>query len=179
MSAVVIDTNVLLIANGSHQAISPQCRAECVTRLLARQRDGVVVIDDAFRILAEYLHKTKPNQPKGVGDVFLKWLLQNAANEKRVHRVTINETAPDEYAEFPDPVLQPRFDAPDRKFAAVAHAHPSKPPVWQGADCKWLGWWPQLASQGVIVEFLCPADVQRFYVAKFPKHALPDLPSSR
>ena len=103
MSPVVIDTNVLLIANGSHQDVSPSCRAECITRLLAHQKSGVVVIDDAFRILKEYQHKTKPNQPKGVGDVFLKWLLQNAANGKRVHRVAIIETASDEFAEFPDP----------------------------------------------------------------------------
>jgi hypothetical protein len=131
VSPVVIDTNVLLIANGSHQDVSPQCRVECVARLLARQKSGVVVIDDAYRILKEYQHKTKPNQPKGVGNIFLKWLLQNAANGERVHRVAITETAPDEFSEFPDPVLQPLFDAPDRKFAAVAKAHPDKPPVWQ------------------------------------------------
>lgn len=107
MSPVVIDTNVLLIANGSHQDVSPSCRVECITRLLAHQKSGVVVIDDAFRILKEYQHKTKPNQPKGVGDAFLKWLLQNAANGKRVHRVAIIETASDEFAEFPDPALQP------------------------------------------------------------------------
>ena len=176
MSPVVIDTNVLLIANGSHQDVSPSCRAECITRLLAHQKSGVVVIDDAFRILKEYQHKTKPNQPKWVGDAFLKWLLQNAANGKRVHRVAITETASDEFAEFPDPALQPQFDAPDRKFAAVANAHPDKPPVWQGADCKWLNWWPQLDAQGVKVEFLCPADVSRFYAAKFPAHSVPDFP---
>jgi hypothetical protein len=176
VSPVVIDTKVLLIANGSHQDVSPQCRVECVARLLARQKSGVVVIDDAYRILKEYQHKTKPNQPKGVGNIFLKWLLQNAANGERVHRVAITETAPDEFSEFPDPVLQPLFDAPDRKFAAVAKAHPDKPPVWQGADCKWLNWWPQLDAQGVKVEFLCPTDVCRFYAAKFPNHPVPDLP---
>jgi hypothetical protein len=176
VSPVVIDTNVLLIANGSHQDVSPQCRVECVARLLARQKSGVVVIDDAYRILKEYQHKTKPNQPKGVGNIFLKWLLQNAANGERVHRVAITETAPDEFSEFPDPVLQPLFDAPDRKFAAVANAHPDKPPVWQGADCKRLNWWPQLDAQGVKVEFLCPIDVCRFYAAKFPNHPVPDLP---
>lgn len=73
-------------------------------------------------------------------------------------------------------ILQPQFDAPDRKFAAVANAHPDKPPIWQGADCKWLNWLPQLDAQGVKVEFLCPADVSRFYAAKFPAHPVPDLP---
>lgn len=177
MSAVVIDTNVLLVANGSHQNVSAPCRAECVTRLQARRKAGVVVIDDAFRILREYQHKTRPNQPKGVGDVFLKWLLQNQWNDKRVHRIAITETQPDAFAEFPDATLQSQFDPPDRKFVAVAHAHPDKPPIWQAADCKWLAWWPQLAAHGVKVEFLCPADVRRFYAAKFPKQPVPDLPN--
>lgn len=177
MSAVVIDTNVLLVANGSHQNVSVLCRAECVTRLQARQRSGIVVIDDAFRILKEYQQKTRPNQPKGVGDVFLKWLLQNAANRQRVHQVPLTETAPKEFAEFPDSALQPQFDASDRVFAAAAHVHPDKPPIWQAADCKWLAWWPQLDAHGVKVEFLCPADVQQVYASKFPKRPVPDLPN--
>jgi len=176
MPAAVIDTNVLLVANGSHADVSNACMQACIERLLAQQKNGVTVIDDGFRILSEYQSKTRPNQPKGVGDAFLKWLLQNQGNAARVHKVAITETAPDEFAQFPDATLQPRFDAPDRKFAAVAHAHTDKPPIWQAADCKWLDWWPALAAQGVRVEFVCPDDVRCFYVKKFPKRVVPDLP---
>lgn len=176
MTAVVIDTNVLLVANGSHQGISLACRAVCIAALHARQKSGVVAIDDAYRILREYHKKTQPNQPKGVGDVFLKWLMQNVANELRVHRITITETGPDHFEEFPDPALQAEFDAPDRKFAAVAHAHRDKPPIWQAADSKWLNWWPQLRSCGVEVKFLCPADVLSFHKASFPDRPVPELP---
>ena len=179
MNPAVIDTNVLLVANGSHADTSLQCRQACVARLLAHQKDGVVVIDDAYRILGEYQNKTRPNQPKGVGDVFLKWLLQNCANVNRVHRVAISETQPDEFAEFPDLDLQPAFDAPDRKFAAVAHAHPAKPPIWQAADSKWLNWWQHLRACDVHVEFLCPADAQRFYAKKFPRAPVPTLPPQK
>ena len=49
MSPAVIDTNVLLVANGSHPDTSAQCRMACVSRLLAHQQAGVVVIDDAYR----------------------------------------------------------------------------------------------------------------------------------
>ena len=176
MSPAVIDTNVLLVANGSHPDTSARCRMACVSRLLAHQQAGVVVIDDAYRILGEYQNKTRPNQPKGVGDAFLKWLLQNCATVTRVHQVTIHETRPDEFAEFPDHGLQPDFDAPDRKFAAVANAHPAKPPVWQAADSKWLNWWPQLQAADVRVEFLCPDDALRFHAKKFPKAPVPALP---
>ena len=74
------------------------------------------------------------------------------------------------------PFLQPAFDASDRKFAAVAHAHPAKPPIWQAADSKWLNWWQQLRARDVHVEFLCPADAQRFYARRFPKATMPPLP---
>ena len=86
----VIDTNVLLVANGRHDDVSPDCVIECTRRLQALQQQGVVVIDDAHRIVGEYRHKTSPNSPKGVGDVFLKWLLQNSCS-LRVEQVSLNE----------------------------------------------------------------------------------------
>lgn len=172
----VIDTNVLLVANRAHADVSEACIEECVRRLQAMQTSGTVVIDDAYRIVSEYLHKNKPNVQKGAGNVFLKWLLQNSANIRRVHTVPLTERAPDCYAEFPDPALELQFDAPDRKFAAVAHAHPDKPPVWQAADSKWLDWWPALAASGVQVDFLCPEDAGRFYAKKFPSKPAPQWP---
>jgi hypothetical protein len=172
----VVDTNVLLVANGQHPEVSDECVATCVERLLALQERGTVVIDDAFRILGEYHHKTQTNPPKGVGDVFLKWLLRNVGNSARVQLVELTETAPDEFAEFPDPALQARFDPSDRKFVATAAAHPQRPPLWQAADCKWLDWWPALRAAGITVEFLCPDDACAFYQRKFPGAPLPALP---
>lgn len=177
MARVVIDTNVLLVANQQHADVSHECVASCVRSLLAVQSGKhVVVLDDAYRILGEYQHKTSLNPPKGVGDVFLKWLLRNASQPRHVEQVRITEHAEHEFAEFPAPTLQPRFDAPDRKFAAVASAHPHKPVIWQAADCKWLDWWPALVAAGVKVEFLCPDDACRFYRKKFPAQAVPDMP---
>lgn len=172
----VIDTNVLLVANEQHADVSPECVAECVQRLRSMQTSGITVIDDRYRILQEYQNKTRIKPPKGVGDVFLKWLLRNAGNTRHVETVTITETAEDTFAEFPDPALQAVFDRPDRKFAAVAHAHADKPPIWQASDCKWLDWWPALHARGVVVHFLCHADVCRFYESKFPDRMLPALP---
>lgn len=172
----VVDTNVLLVANGAHADVSTSCVEECVRRLQAMQADGTVVIDDGFRIVGEYLNKNKPNAQKGAGNVFLKWLLQNSANAHRVHAVPLTERSTDCYAEFPDAALEAQFDAPDRKFAAVAHAHPEKPTVWQAADSKWLDWWAALGAKGVRVEFLCPDDACRFYAKKFPNKPAPQLP---
>jgi hypothetical protein len=76
----VIDTNVLLVANGQHKDVSEDCVIECVKRLQTIQQKGIAVIDDGYLILGEYQHKTRLNPPKGVGDVFLKWLLRHAGH---------------------------------------------------------------------------------------------------
>lgn len=172
----VIDTNVLLVANGSHADVSVACREKCIEQLLEIKNNGITVIDDGYRILSEYHNKTRPNQPKGVGDVFLKWLLQNQRNSAHVHQVTITELQENVYAEFPDRDLEKNFDAPDRKFAAVANSHPQKPPILQAADCKWLDWWETLRDKGIPVEFLCEEDACRFYSKKFPDKETPKVP---
>lgn len=174
----VIDTNVLLVANHQHPDVSPSCVEACVQALVSMQLGGTVVIDDGFRLLQEYQHKTRAAAPRGVGDVFLKWLLRNLGNPERVAQVTITELPGNMFAEFPAPELQAEFDPSDRKFAAVAGAHPGRPPIWQAADCKWLNWWQALAAHGVRVEFLCQADALTFYRHKFPHKHPPTLPES-
>ena len=176
MSHVVIDTNVLLVANRNHEGASDECVLNCVEELKKIREHGVVVVDDDWKILHEYQNKTHPNQPKGVGDVFLKWLLQNKNNTQHVAQVTITEIRKDTFREFPVTDLQSQFDPPDRKFAAVANAHDNKPMILQAADCKWLDWWPQLLSSGIEVKFLCRDDVCQFYKKKFPKKSHPKLP---
>lgn len=175
MSSVVIDTNVLLVANQQHENASPECVLMCTQKLLWAKQHGVIVIDDAYRIISEYRNKPDINGTR-TGDAFLKWLLQNQSNPSRVHQVTINETANEHFLEFPDHALQPQFDAPDRKFPAVANAHVDKPPVIQAADSKWLNWWPALYAAGISVDFVCPEDICGFYSSKFPGQPVPVLP---
>lgn len=173
----VIDTNVLRVAARQHADVSDECVTKCIQQLSMMQKDGVVVIDDDYKILGEYLKSPPLMKSNEVGGKFLKWLLQNQCNILHVAQVSITETGPDYFSEFPDPTLQPTFDPADRKFVAVANAHPDKPPVWQAADCKWLDWWPALQATGVRVEFLCPDDVCGFYRNKFAGKPLPALPA--
>ena len=173
---VVVDTNVILVANEAHGDVSPQCVLECVQRLQQLMQSGSIAIDDAYRILGEYQNKTSPRKGKGVGDVFVKWVLTKLADGQRVHVVPLTELGEDRFAEFPAANLEDAFDRPDRKFVAVANAHPAKPPIWQAADCKWLDWWPELKVHGVDVTFLCGDDVCQFYKKKFPKKPIPVFP---
>jgi hypothetical protein len=175
MSEVVIDTNVLLVAEGMHPDVSADCVRACVAMLEAIRRSGTIVLDDGYRILREYQNKLSVNRSKRVGAAFLKWLMQHQRTS-RVEYVSLTELPGSCFKEFPVAALQAVFDPPDRKFPAVANAHVAKPPVLQAADCKWLDWWQPLAAAGVNVEFLCPPDVCAFYGHKFPGKPVPALP---
>jgi hypothetical protein len=163
---VVIDTNVLLVANEQHENVSPEGVINCVQRLECLRKAGCIVLDDGFEILREYSQKTRPNTGNRVGDAFLKWLLQNTGNPQYVEQVRIEKHADRGYAEFPDDVELKEFDYADRKFVAVAVAHPKCPPILQGSDSKWMLWSERLLEHGIEVEFLCPSDVAGFIKRK-------------
>lgn len=165
-SHAVVDTNVLLVANEQHDNVSPEGIIACVERLERLRKGGCVVLDDGFEILREYGHKTKPNTGNRVGDAFLKWLLQNTGNPQYVEQIRIEKHADRGYAEFPDDAELKEFDYTDRKFVAVAIAHPGRPPILQGTDSKWMLWAERLSAYGIQVEFLCPGDVAGFIKRK-------------
>lgn len=167
MKVQVVDTNVILVANGQHQDVSPGCVISCTLALRSIKKSGKLAIDDRFRILSEYLNKTQPKKGNGPGDAFVKWALRNNSNTKWVNQVILQEHGTRDFESFPDDPDLANFDAPDRKFVAVSGAHPSKPSIAQAADSKWLDWAPALQRHGIEVEFLCPVDIQRFHEKKF------------
>jgi hypothetical protein len=175
VTAVVVDTNVPIAANGGDK-IAADCTHSCVTALREvleyRQR---LAIDDDWRIIREYMRNLRSSGEPGVGDSFLKWVLTHKNNPERCDLVTItalNEAA-GEFAEFPDGSGLTTFDPSDRKFVAVANAHAEKPTILQGLDSKWWGWRAALAAAGITVEFLCPALVSAAYERKFGSSPVP------
>lgn len=179
MSTVVIDTNVLLVANRRHDGVSAPCIAACVQRLKSIRETDTVVLDDGRRIISEYARNLQTTRQPGVGDEFIKWLAQNQANVDRVHQVPLDEVQANEFTEFPDAQLQTEFDPPDRKFVATSAAHADRPPIIQAADSKWVAWWARLQQHGISVQFPCPRDIKRFYAGKFPNEAPPVLPGEQ
>jgi hypothetical protein len=158
----VIDTNVILVANRQHPDVSEACVDACVRLLYEVKENGRIAIDDSYQIIKEYLNKTQPQVGKRPGDAFLKWLLRNDANPARCDRVAIVAHAKRGFVSFPVDVRLDGFDPSDRKFVAVAAAHSERPAIAEAADSKWLGWAPALKDHGIMVEFLCPADVKFF-----------------
>jgi hypothetical protein len=155
---VVIDTNVLVAANGRDcPQATPACQLACIQQLRHTQAQDVLVIDDRFLILLEYQHKVSPSGQPGVGDAFLKWVLTNQGNPSHCQQVSITPTAFGSFEEFPAdvPALQD-FDPSDHKFVAVSRKHPEHPPILNAVDSDWLHHATALSEAGVTVQQLCP-----------------------
>jgi hypothetical protein len=158
----IVDTNVILVANGQHDNVGSECVAECAVRLEGIMLRGRIALDSKFEVLSEYQNKTQPVRAKRPGDVFVKWALQNRSNSDRCDSVSLEENPQRKYEAFPDDHRLATFDESDRKFVAIASAHPQKPAILQATDSKWLAWNDALKDHGLTVEFLCGVDVERF-----------------
>lgn len=163
----IVDTNVILVANGRHPGVTAACVAACQHWLVRIMDEGRIALDDGFALLGEYQHKADAQRGDGVGDAFLRWALHHRDDAARCDRIALLPHAVRRYAAFPDDPDLSDFDAADRMFVALARTHPEQPDILQAADSKWLDWAPALARHGVRVRFLCEADTHRFHQHKF------------
>ena len=169
MEAVIVDTNVTVIANDTDDDGRQDCSERCQDRLqqIVDQHEKVIV-DDKWRILGEYEDNVNPNARKGIGDLFVKTLLQNLGNPDVCTMVSITPLAGNgtDFAEFPnDDDALTGFHKKDRKFIAVALAHKRDtgqvPTILLAIDRGWLQFTDALASHGVSVDLICEEDIQR------------------
>ena len=156
MSYFVVDTNVLIVANGkSHQA-SGNCALRCGQKLEEIKQNHVLILDDGWLIIGEYSNKLSSTGQPGLGDKFLKWVFENHTNPQRCEKVKIIPTMEGSFAEFPDDESLSKFDSSDRKFAAVALTHPEKPPILNAVDSDWKDFETAFKDIGITIIFLCP-----------------------
>ncbi len=166
---VVIDTNVLVVANGGEQ-YTRKCSAACGLRLKQIRDDGRVVLDYSREILNEYERNQSRGGQPGIGFEFWKWLVNTKGGDMHCAWVTITKSAEGGYEEFPVHGGLNSFDPADRKFVAVAQAHGGSPPILQAVDSKWWGWKDLLAECGVEVDFLCADQVRLKFEKKIGGH---------
>lgn len=164
----VIDTNVLVTANGGNDSASAECTAASARALQRVQHEGHVFLDGGNAIMTEYKNNLAPFGQPRPGNAFLKWLLTNEYNPARVTRVRVTPKADDttDFDELAPPPEGIRYDPSDRKFLAVSAAHPERPPILQALDSKWWGWTEALKACGVSIHFLCPAEIAAKYREK-------------
>lgn len=166
---VIIDTNVLIIANGrtTTHLPPPGCTVAAARRLLEIQASEIVVLDDKWLLIREYQKKQLRSGQNKVGDAFLLWLLQNRTNSSKCREVpvTVLDEQKQEYEPFPtDPTLA-GFDPSDRKFVAVALSHGANyageiPQIVNATDSDWVNYEAALAPHGITIEFLCGKELK-------------------
>ena len=158
----VVDTNVPVVANGNSEQASPECIRTCAVRLEEITRKGQLVLDNQWLILKEYMAHLRPVGQPRPGDAFLKWVLTNYSNPDRCElvQVTPKDSAGTDFVEFPSDRALEGFDPTDRKFVAVAAAHPERPPILEAVDTKWWEMEQALRQAGITVDFLCKEDIR-------------------
>lgn len=181
MAAVIIDTNVIVVANtdiradengklvafGMADHATPACITTCQNRLdQIRHGSTKVVLDDNRRFIQEYQRyvrdpQSNPRQQNRAGDLFWAWLMRIQWSEEkrtRVHITPLRGNGTD-FEEFPDDAALNNFDKDDRKFIAVAIAYTrdtqQTAPILQAVDTRWEGFIEALQRHGVEVEQIC------------------------
>ena len=164
MMVVIVDTNVAVVANGQSPQASPNCVDTCINRLEGIIRgEEKLVLDDMWAILGEYIRNLRSSGEPGAGDRFLLWLLRNKDTQCDLVSITPVNGSENAFEEFPDDPALDDFDPADRKFIAVACAHSESPPILQAVDSQWLDFRDAFHRNGVTVEFICDADIQRLH----------------
>ena len=164
MMVVIVDTNVAVVANGQSPQASPNCVDTCINRLEGIIRgEEKLVLDDMWAILGEYIRNLRSNGEPGAGDRFLLWLLRNKDTQCDLVSITPVNGSENAFEEFPDDPALDDFDPADRKFIAVACTHSESPSILQAVDSQWLDFRDAFHRNGVTVEFICDADIQRLH----------------
>lgn len=164
MDAVIVDTNVIIAANDEAEHASPDCVELCqkrIKQILEQQETSIV--DEGWRILNEYKRYVDLKTRKGIGDLFVKTLLQNLMRRPAICtmvRITPLDGSETDFDEFPTTEALSDFDVADRKFIAVAIAyerdHGKKATILQALDRKWGPFREAFEREGALIDFLCP-----------------------
>lgn len=163
MDAVIVDTNVIITANDEAEHASPDCVERCQKRIKQiLDQHETSLVDDGWRILNEYKRYVNLKTRKGIGDLFVKTLLQNLMRRPAIcTMVRINplDGSETDFEEFPTTEALSDFDAADRKFIAVAIAYgKQKATILQALDRKWEPFREAFEREGVQIDFLCPSE---------------------
>lgn len=159
MKAVVVDTNVAVVANARSTHASPACVIACAERLRGftsgRSR---VALDSGNLVFDQYRNHLSLSGQPGVGDLFMRWVHDNLFNTARCERVSVTPLSIGNwraFAEVPDDPELAGFDRDDQVFVAVAKASPSNPSILNAVDSDWWDYELVLGRNGVKVNHVC------------------------
>lgn len=159
MSAVVIDTNVLIYADNTEQKYQ-LCAQSCIHGINVA-KEGIVVLDSENEIMKEYRRYIVADYSKysitsqlPSAGLFLKWLFDNLYNDASVEKVDCSHIDFENYPIFTEDSELIHFDRSDRKFVVVAMRSSLNPTIVVAID---RGWWnhKEVLRRHVDIEFVC------------------------
>lgn len=166
MHEFIVDTNVPLIAKGDSH-MSTMCEENCanfIEGFLTGKK--ILVIDDEYAILDEYMRCIPTTGPINFASIFLKWIYENQANVNKVKQVKINKIGEKKFEEIPSSLSNLNIDPSDLKFIAVAISNGGKAPIAEAADSKWIGWENELLKNNVKLHFNCKKELNDVFKRK-------------
>lgn len=154
---VVVDTNVLAVAEGLNDEASLECVAACI-RLARRIQEGqiCVVVDEDGEILSEYLRNVGGGH-SGLGVKLARRFRQRRHMACRQVSITPLHEPVGSFEEVPEPLRD--FDDDDQKFLAVAKAGAGAPQIYVALDQEWWCRRADLVAAGFDIQFLCSDDL--------------------
>ncbi|WP_419944938.1 hypothetical protein [Candidatus Poriferisodalis sp.] len=158
----VVDTNVLVVANGSDNA-STTCRLAALGRLNEVTQSRSLLLDSGAEIFAEYQKHCNYSGQPGIGDEFFRWAHEH---QGWLRRFDLTPHADRYFQEFPDDPALETFDPADRKFVAVSIAassasSPVPNEIVNAVDSDYSHHQQALSRAGVAVAELCPTDLKQ------------------
>ena len=151
---VVIDSNVLVAANGESDQANSHCVDVCIEMLHEARESWTIALDRDGEIIAEYSTKCVFGGKPGLGHEFFRWVFDN--RYAICHLVDITRHSEREFEEFPDREDLKAFDRSDRKFAATALTSVPQATVWNAVDSDWSECEVGFAAIGLDITELCP-----------------------
>jgi hypothetical protein len=157
-SRAVVDTNVLIVANGKSDHASSECVIAAIDFLTHGESDAVIVLDSIGHIFSEYQNHCSFKGQPGTGDRFFLYLHQRQADVSRVQKVDIHPNDQGSYDEVPR--ILSDFDRSDHKFVATVIADECRSVLVNCADSDWREAAQGLKQCAVEVVELCAGRAQ-------------------
>jgi hypothetical protein len=155
---VVLDTNVLAVAEGLHGGASEACRLACI-ELVKLVEGGLPVAVDSFdEIVSEYVGALRGSGTAGLGVKVAQRLYRLRRDRGVCHVVDVTRVdgPPRSFEEVPEALRD--FDDDDHKFIAVAAAEACQPQIYTAVDAEWWQRRQDFADASIDVQFLCAGD---------------------
>ena len=155
MKPVVLDENVLHVADGRNDAATTACVEASIERLIKLRQSEQLVMDDGDVIFDRYYALREFDPPYGIAMEFLLWVFVQRGSDRILDvSIHLDGTGEDSFVEFPDDLELTGFDHDDRKWVAVAIASGLHPPIVSATDSDWRDFEVPL-SRYVRLEILC------------------------